>query len=127
MTLAVVLSGVATAIATFSTIYGMIRSHKSDNSKDGREMGQIMTELGYIKSSLDSISTKVDRQDERHATLIENIGKITSRVSLLESYQNTNNTTFDNLNRKIEQLDNQIDLINSSIADIKTEIAKLEK
>lgn len=51
------------------------RNHKTDDDKEGRESGTILTEIGYIKSGVDDIKRRQEKQDERH---LELVGRITA-------------------------------------------------
>lgn len=114
------ISVVGSVIAIIVSVAGIFRNHRMDHSNDGREMGQIMTELGYIKSSLDTINQTVGRQEERHIGLIKDMNNINGRVSLLESYQTVSNNTFDNINK-------QLDSLQTNVNDLKMEVLKLQK
>lgn len=57
-----VLGGIAGIIFGITTLF---RNKKHDNEADGKQAGVILTELGYIKSSVDDIKRKQDRQDEQ--------------------------------------------------------------
>jgi len=41
------------------------RNRKADDSSEGKESGTLFTEIGYIKSGIDDIKRKQDKQDER--------------------------------------------------------------
>lgn len=64
--------GAAVGYATFS------RNKTKDDRGDGKETGVILTEIGYIKSSVDTVNQKLDRQDERNMEFM-------SRLSAVES------------------------------------------
>ncbi len=49
------------------------RNHKNDCQDDGRESGTILTEIGYIKSGVDDIKRKQDKQEERHIEIITRV------------------------------------------------------
>lgn len=60
-------------------IFGMIgflRGRRADNLTDGRHTGTVLTELGYIKSGIDDIKHRQDRQEERHAMIIERLSVV---------------------------------------------------
>ncbi len=42
------------------------RNKKSDDEADGKRDGVVLTELGYIKSGVDDIKRKQEKQDERN-------------------------------------------------------------
>ena len=63
---------IVTGISVLAAIAGMVfgatnarRNQKKDDAEDGKEAGVILTELGYIKSSVDDIKRKQDRQEEQ--------------------------------------------------------------
>ena len=62
--------GVLVAYVTHS------RGKAKDDKSEGRQDGVMLTELGYIKSSIDSVSKKMDKQDERHLEVVERISKV---------------------------------------------------
>ena len=51
----------------------MRRWQKTDDASSGREMGALLTDIGYIKSSTDEIKRKFDTHDERFMTHAERI------------------------------------------------------
>ena len=57
-----VLGGIAGVIFGVTTLF---RNKKQDDEADGRQTGVVLTELGYIKSSVDDIKRKQDKQDEQ--------------------------------------------------------------
>lgn len=57
-----VLGGIAGVIFGVTTLF---RNKKQDDEEDGRQTGVVLTELGYIKSSVDDIKRKQDKQDEQ--------------------------------------------------------------
>lgn len=50
-------------------LVSMIRNSKQDTSQDAKQDGTILTDIGYIKSSIDDIKRKLDKQDERYLEL----------------------------------------------------------
>jgi hypothetical protein len=70
---------IAIVVPSASLVFGFLtmrRGQKLDDGTQGREMGQILTEIGYIKSSLDSINKKLEHSDERFAILGERVSKV---------------------------------------------------
>lgn len=56
-----------------------IRNKKKDDSEDGEQSGTVLTEIGYIKSGIDDIKRKQERQDEKQESQhIEVISRLTS-------------------------------------------------
>lgn len=62
--------GLGISFAAFS------RNKAKDDKSEGQQSGVVMSELGYIKSSIDSVSKKMDKQDERHLEMVERISKV---------------------------------------------------
>ena len=53
------LGGIAFGLASY------FRNKKKDDSEDGKQIGTVLTELGYIKSGVDDLKRKQDKQDEQ--------------------------------------------------------------
>ena len=76
--------GAAVGYATFS------RNKAKDDRGDGKETGVILTEIGYIKSSVDTVNQKLDRQDERNMEFM-------SRLSAVEASTKSAHHRIDHL------------------------------
>ena len=61
------IAGVVYGATTYS------RNKKKDNAEDGKESGVILTELGYIKSGVDDLKRKQDKQDEQTMQLLRGL------------------------------------------------------
>lgn len=69
--MAVTLFGiVGTACAIIFGYAAFHRAGKHEEQEDGKESGTLLTEIGYIKSGVDDIKRKQDRQDEQHVEVI---------------------------------------------------------
>lgn len=75
-----VLGILGTIVGICGGAYGLYTNKKRNASSDrteytqeGRQDGAILTELGYIKSSVDDIKRKQDQQDMRHLELVQKI------------------------------------------------------
>ena len=90
-----------------STIFGIgglifgiitaVRNKKTDDTKEAKEDGIILTELGYIKSGVDDIKHKQEEQEKqnldfvRHLTAVEESTKQAhKRIDKLEKYHTPN-------------------------------------
>lgn len=62
--------GAAVGYATFS------RNKTKDDRGDGKETGAILTEIGYIKSSVDTVNQKLDRQEERNIEFMSRLASV---------------------------------------------------
>lgn len=77
-------------------IFGIItavRNKKTDDKKDGKDDGIILTELGYIKSGIDDIKHKQEEQEKRnldfvrHLTAVEeSVKQAHKRIDKLEQF-----------------------------------------
>ena len=91
----------------FSAIFGIgglifgvisaVRNKKTDDTKEAKEDGIILTELGYIKSGVDDIKQKQREQEKqnidfvRHLTAVEESTKQAhKRIDKLEKYHTPN-------------------------------------
>ena len=83
MTIQMVFNAV-TAAAGLAAIIGLIitlrRNNSTDSNADGRESGIILTEIGYIKSSIDDVKRNQSEHDNIQRELIERVGRIDESV-----------------------------------------------
>ena len=71
--------GVLGTISAF--VFGYLalrRNNKSDQSEAGRKDGIILTELGYVKSGVDDIKRKQDKQDAQHIEVVQRLSAVES-------------------------------------------------
>lgn len=80
------LLGLLVSYATF------IRGTKKDSADEGRETGQVLTEIGYIKANTDEIKTEQRRQQETNIQIITRLTSVEAsakqahkRIDRLES------------------------------------------
>ncbi len=78
-------------------IISAVRNKKTDDTKEAKEDGIILTELGYIKSGVDDIKHKQEEQEKRnidfvrHLTAVEESAKQAhKRLDKLEKYHTPN-------------------------------------
>lgn len=70
---------ISTACAIVFGYAAFNRSRKKDDQGNGEKSGTVLTEIGYIKSGIDDIKRKQERQDEKQeAQHIEVISRLTS-------------------------------------------------
>lgn len=74
-------------------IISAVRNKKTDDTKEAKEDGIALTELGYIKKGVDGIEQKLEKQQSqyvdvvRHLTAVEESAKQAhKRIDKLESY-----------------------------------------
>lgn len=61
------IAGVAFGVVTF------FRNKKSDDAEGGKKDGIVLTELGYIKSGVDDIKRKQEKEDERYVGVVSRL------------------------------------------------------
>lgn len=76
-------------------VFGFIafsRNKKKDDTEDGAQSAQVLTEIGYIKSGIDDIKRKQEKQDAQHIDVITRITAVEAstkqahkRMDLFES------------------------------------------
>jgi tetrahydromethanopterin S-methyltransferase subunit G len=49
------------------------RGQKSDDSTAAERMGALASDIGYIKSQLDTVTRKLEAGDDRHGRLVERV------------------------------------------------------
>lgn len=62
-------------------IFGYIaykRNGRSDNKDEGKKDGVVLTELGYIKSGVDDIKRKQEKQDDSIREVVERLSSVES-------------------------------------------------
>ena len=72
-----------TAIAVIGAVVGILgvlfalvsafRTKKADDAADGKKDGVVLTELGYIKSGVDDIKRKQEKQEQQHIEVISRL------------------------------------------------------
>lgn len=74
-------------ISTLAIIMGMVfgiialfRNKKADDSGDGQKMGQIASDLGYVKSNTDEIKAEQQRQRDANMAFAERLTKAEVRL-----------------------------------------------
>ncbi|MBU5438274.1 hypothetical protein KQI42_09655 [Tissierella sp. MSJ-40] len=76
--MASILGILGTACAIIFGYIAFSRNKKQDDNKEGKQNGTILTEIGYIKSGVDDIKRKQEKQDLQHIEVI-------SRLSCVEA------------------------------------------
>lgn len=74
-------------ISTLAVILGMVfgivalfRNKKADDSGDGQKMGQIASDLGYVKANTDEIKAEQQRQRDANMAFSERLTKAEVRL-----------------------------------------------
>lgn len=61
------LSGICFGLVT------LFRNKKTDDTAGGKKDGMVLTELGYIKSGVDDIKRKQEKQDEQYVGVVSRL------------------------------------------------------
>lgn len=103
---------IGSLVGIIGAIFGIFRNVRTDNDSSGREMGKILSDLGYIKSTLNDISDKVNTQDKRHTDII-------TRLAILDTFKTT-------IRDELHAHDDKISAINKEIEKLKAKINTIE-
>jgi septal ring factor EnvC (AmiA/AmiB activator) len=60
-------------------VFGLLafrRGQKNDDGQAAREIGTMLTEIGYIKSQLDTVQRKLESNDTRHSSVLERLSAV---------------------------------------------------
>lgn len=95
--LSIVLSAIFGIGGLVFGIISAVRNKKTDDTKEAKEDGIVLTELGYIKSGIDDIKHKQEGQEKqnlefvRELTAVEESAKQAhKRIDKLEKYHTPN-------------------------------------
>ena len=69
--------GIAACVFGFLSF---LRTHRIDDGAIGRRDGTVLTELGYIKSGVDDIKKRQEKQDARYLELATRIAALEARM-----------------------------------------------
>lgn len=96
---------IATVLGVFGTVCAIIfgflafkRNDKTDNTTEGKKDGIMLTEIGYIKSGVDDIKRKQEKQDEQHIEVV-------SRLTAVEESAKQSHHRIDGHESRIEKLE----------------------
>lgn len=74
-------------------IISAVRNKKTDDTKEAKEDGIVLTELGYIKSGIDDIKHKQETQDNKNLEFVRELTAVEEstkqahkRIDKLEKY-----------------------------------------
>ncbi len=95
--LAYIIGIVGTVSGIIFAVIAYKRNNKTDNESKGKENGMMMTEIGYIKSGVDDIKRKQERQEEHHIEVI-------SRLTTVEESAKSAHHRIDGLEDKINTM-----------------------
>lgn len=90
-----ILSVASTVCAIIFGYLAFSRNKKADDVEDGKRSGAVFTELGYIRSSVDRIERKQDKQGDELITVLSRLAAVEEsdknahkRITALENRSN---------------------------------------
>ena len=69
--------------ASLGIVFGWIsflRHRRQDEQGDGERNGTLLTEIGYIKSGVDDIKRKQEKQDEKNLEIVTHLAAVDASV-----------------------------------------------
>lgn len=81
VSLTVLISLVCTLIGAGTAILTLRRSAAKADTEEGKTSGTILTEIGYIKSGVDDIKRKQEKQDDQYLDLRQRVTKVEASAS----------------------------------------------
>lgn len=76
MDIAVIVSVIGGAAGVIFGIVTLFRNKRKDDEDGGKQQGIVLTELGYIKSSVDDVKHKQDRLDEQTVNFLRELSEV---------------------------------------------------
>jgi len=76
MELGTILAIVSPVCAVAFGFVAMRRGQKSDDAASGREMGTLLSEMGYVKGAIDALGRKLDAHEGRYMGLLERVSAV---------------------------------------------------
>lgn len=76
MEIAAIVSMIGGAAGVIFGIVTLFRNKRKDDEAGGKRDGIVLTELGYIKSSVDDIKRKQDRQDDQTVSFLRELSEV---------------------------------------------------
>ena len=96
MTTATVISLCVGVIGMAVGVLGFLRNRKQDDKGEGAQNGQILSDIGYIKSGIDDI--KSEQRDQRNTNM-----EFVSRLTACEESGKQAHKRIDHLEQRIEE------------------------
>lgn len=77
------LNAIALAFGILGTVCSIVfaysafqRNNKSDDNTEGRQTGTILSDIGYIKSGVDDIKRKQEKQDTYNISIMQELTSV---------------------------------------------------
>lgn len=76
-----IIIGIIVGVGGFALAYfSFIRNRKKEDMADGASVAIITSDMGYVKSGIEGINAKLERQDERHIQIIERLCNAETKI-----------------------------------------------
>lgn len=75
------LSFAGTLCAMVFGYVAILRNRRKDDSENGQQSGIVLTELGYVKSGIDDIKRKQEKQEAQNIEIITRLAKVEASAS----------------------------------------------
>lgn len=75
-TIFTIIGAVGAACGVLFGYVGYLKGTKKDSRAAGEKSGTLLTEIGYIKSGIDDIKRKQERQDEQHIDTVKRLAAV---------------------------------------------------
>lgn len=75
-----VISVLGTASSIAFAVLAFRRNEKNDNQKSGKHEGVLISDVGYIKSSIDRVEKTLEKLEEKYDDLHTRMTKVEQRV-----------------------------------------------
>lgn len=98
----------AQAIGITMNISTSIRNSKKDTSESQRQMGELLADLKYIRGSVDSIQTKIDKQEERNSNFDKRILEDEKAVEILSERVSNLKETVTKVETRVKILEDKV-------------------
>ena len=72
----IILGAICAVLAVLLSYVTLSRNKSKDDKSDGQQTGIVLTELGYIKGSIDGMNAKLDKQDERFIEIAQRLSAV---------------------------------------------------
>ncbi len=90
----IIIGVAATILGAVLSYAAFFRNSKNDSKAEGKADGTILTEIGYIKSGVDRIERRQEKQEEQYVNMAERVVKLEGdnartkkRLELLEEHE----------------------------------------
>ena len=107
-------------------IVAMRRNQKTDDASVGREWGAIISDIGYIKSTIDNTNKKLDGYNERLLILYEKLAAVEEGHRSLDKRIDLQNSEIDSVRKRYHDLANIVHTVNSQMEFIHSTTPRLK-